>query len=71
MIHLLLQQPLSIDIVPDYIPEQHTASQMQPPYLNNSHTIEAAMKDIRIGFSNDADLVLLTRTFRLLQELSC
>ena len=60
-----------IDIVPDHIPKQHTASQMQNSYLHNSHTIEAAMKDIIIRISNDADPALLTRTFRLLQELSC
>ena len=29
------------------------------------------MKDITVRISNDADPVLLTRTFRLLQELSC
>ena len=27
------QDVVPIDIVPDYIPEQHTASQMQNPYL--------------------------------------
>lgn len=62
---------VSIDIVPDSIPEQHTASQMQNPYLDNSHTIEVAMKDITIRISNKADPALLTRTFRLLQEFSC
>ena len=65
------QDVVPIDIVPDHIPEQHTASQMQNSYLHNSHTIEVAMKDIIIRISNDADPVLLTRTFRLLQELSC
>lgn len=65
------QDVVPIDIVPDLIPEQHTASQMQNSYLHNSHTIEVAMKDIIIRISNDADPVLLTRTFRLLQELSC
>ena len=44
---------------------------MQNPYLNNLHTIEVAMKDITIRISNDADPALLTRTFRLLGELSC
>ena len=47
------------------------ASQMQNSYLDNSHTIEVAMKDITIRISNDADPALLTRTFRLLEELSC
>ena len=65
------QDVVPIDIVPDHIPEQHTASQMQNMYLDKSHTIEVAMKDITVRISNDADPVLLTRTFRLLQELSC
>ena len=60
-----------IDIVPDHIPEQHTASQMQNMYLDNSHTIEVAMKDITVRINNDVDPLLLTRTFRQLQELSC
>ena len=60
------------DVVPiDIVPEQHTASQMLNSHLDNSHTIEVAMKDITVRISNDADPVLLTRTFRLLQELSC
>ena len=52
-------------------PKQHTASQMLNSNLDNSHTIEVAMKDITVRISNDADPVLLTRTFRLLQEFSC
>ncbi len=54
------QDVVSIDIVPEHILEQHTASQMQNSYLDNSHTIEVAMKDITIRISNDADPVLLT-----------
>lgn len=65
------QDVVPIDIVPNHIPEQHTASQMQNSYLDNSHTIEVAIKDITVRISNDAVPVLLTRTFRLLQELSC
>ena len=65
------QDVVPIDIVPDYIPEQHTASQMQNPYLDNSHTIEVDLKDITIRISNDADPAPLTRTFRLLGGLSC
>ena len=65
------QDVVPIDIVPEHIPEQHTASQMQNSYLDNSHTIEVAIKDITVRISNHADPVLLTRTFRLLQELSC
>ena len=65
------QDVVPIDIVPEHIPEQHAASQMQKPYLDNSHTIEVAMKDITVHISNDADPVLLARIFRLLQEFSC
>ena len=60
-----------IDIVPDHLPEQHAASQMQQMYLDNSHTIEVTMKDVIIRISNDADPVLLTRTLRLIRETSC
>ena len=34
-------------------------------YLDNSHTIEVAMKDITVRISNDADPVLLTRTLHV------
>ena len=44
---------------------------ISPLHPDNSHTIEVAMKDITVRISNDADPLLLTRTFRLLQELSC
>ena len=40
------QDVVPIDIVPDHIPEQHTASQMLNSNLDNSHTIEVSMKDI-------------------------
>lgn len=65
------QDVVPIDIVPDHMPEQHTTSQIQNPYPDNSHTIEVAIKDSTIRISNNADPVLLTRTFRLLQELTC
>ena len=59
------QDVVPIDIVPDHIPEQHTASQMLNSNLDNPHTIEVSMKDITVRISNDADPVLLTRTFRM------
>ena len=65
------QDVVPIDIVPDHLPEPHTASQMQQMNLDNSHTIEVTMKNVTIRISNDADPVLLTRTFRLIQETSC
>ena len=46
-------------------------SQMLNSNLDNPHTIEVSMKDITVRISNDADPVLLTRTFRMLQEFSC
>ena len=72
MTFLTKQDVIPIDIVPDYIPEQHTASQILNSHFDNSHMIKvAAMKDITVRISNAADPILLTRTFRLLQELSC
>ena len=65
------QDVVPIDIVSAHLLEQHTASQMHQTDLDNSHTIEVAMKDITVRISNDADPILPTRTFRLLQELSC
>ena len=65
------QDVVPIDIVPDNIPEQHTESQIQKPYPDNSHTIEVTRKDITVRISNDADPALLARTFRMLWELSC
>ena len=65
------QDVVPIDIVPDHLPEQNAASQMQQMYLDNSHTIEVTMKDVLIRISNDADPVLLTRTLRLIREISC
>ena len=41
------QDVVPIDIIPDYIPEQHTASQIQTPYHGNSHTVEVARKPMR------------------------
>lgn len=65
------QDVVPIDIVPDHLPEQHTAMQMHQMYLDNSHTIEVTMKDVTVRISNDADPILLTRTLRLIQETSC
>lgn len=69
--HLEVPRPKQDVVSIDIVPEPHTASQMKTPYLDNSHTIEVAMKDIAVRISDVADPVLLTRTFRLLQELSC
>lgn len=63
--------PIPIDLVPDSFPEQHASSQMQEPYLDNSHTFEIAVKDITIRIRNGAEPTLLTRTFHILQEFLC
>ena len=65
------QDIVPIDMVSDQFPEQNTASQMQNTYLDNSHTIEVAMKDTVIRIHNNADPILLTRTLRLIQETLC
>ena len=65
------QDMVPIDIVPEHIPEQNTALQLKNTYLDNPHTIEVALKDITVRISNDADPILLTRIFHLLQEFSC
>ena len=41
---------------------------MQEPYLDNSHTIEIAVKDITIRIRNGAEPTLLTRTYMKSQE---
>ena len=65
------QDVVPVDIVSQHIPDQHTASQMKKQYLDNSHTIEVAMRDITVFFSNDVDPILLTRIIHILKELSC
>lgn len=59
-----------IDIVSEHLPQQHAALQMQQKqmYLDNSHTMEVATKDVTIRISNDANPVLLNRTLCLLRE---
>ena len=74
--HLEVPRPKQ-DVVPIAIePESSPAGLIPdngncPMHLDNSHTIEVSMKDITVRISNDADPVLLTRTFRMLQEFSC
>ena len=66
------QDVVRIAIEPEHTPAELVSMKKNCSlYLDNSHTIEVAIKDITVRISNDADPVLLTRTFRLLQELSC
>ena len=62
------QDVVSIDIVPHSFSEQHASAKIQKTYLDNSHTIEIAVKDITIRIRNDAEPTLLTRTFQMLLE---
>lgn len=65
------QEVVPIDLVPDSFPEQHAPTQMQEPYLDHSHTIEIAVKDITIRIRNGAEPTLLTKTFQILLESLC
>ena len=66
------QDVVQIAIEPELSPaELFQDERSSSMYLDNSHTIEVSMKDITVRISNDADPVLLTRTFRMLQEFSC
>lgn len=67
-----VEQPAP-DIVPvQIIPEEiHDCRARSDRYLDNSHTIEISMGTAIIRISNDADPALLSRTIRILGELSC
>ena len=73
--HLEVSRPkqdvVPIDIVPDHIPEQHTASQMQNTYLDNSHTIEIEADGLLIRMSNEIKPVLLKMLMDTLKESLC
>mgnify|MGYP000187588762 CR=1 FL=1 len=51
------QDVVPIDIVSERLPEQHTASQMQQMYLDNSHTIEIEADGLLIRMSNEIKTV--------------
>ena len=65
------QDVVPIDIVPDHIPEQHTVSQMQKLYLDNSHTIEIEAKGLTIRMSNTVQPMLLKILMDALKEPLC
>ena len=65
------QDVVPIGIVPAQLPEQHTASQMKQMYLDNSNTIQIAIKELKVRLTNVVDPVLLSRTLHLLQEFVC
>ena len=65
------QDVVPIDLVLNSFSEQHSSSKRQETYLDNSHTLEIAVKDITIRIRNDAEPALLTRTFQMLLESLC
>lgn len=65
---------VSIDIVPEEIPETPAMLQLRPQatlHLDNSHTIEVVVKDVTIHICNNADPILLSQMIRLIREPSC
>ncbi|MBS6180978.1 MAG: helix-turn-helix domain-containing protein [Erysipelotrichaceae bacterium] len=74
--HLEIPQPtqdvVSVDIVPEKLPEPSASFRQQTPLnLDNSHTIEVAINDITIRISNNADPILLSQTIKFLRMLPC
>ena len=67
------QEVVPIEVVPDPNPEPITTSSFvqSNQNLDNSHTIEIAIKELKIRISNEVDPVLLSRTLHLLQEFVC
>ena len=67
------QEVVPIEVVPDPHPEPVTTSSFvrSNQNLDNSHTIEIAIKELKVRITNEVDLVLLSRTLHLLQEFVC
>ena len=67
------QEVVPIKVVPEPHPEPVATNSCIQSNLNldNSHTIEIAIKDLKIRINNDADPMLLSRTLHLLQEFLC
>ena len=65
------QDVVPIDIVPDHLPEPHTASQMQQMNLDNSHTIEIEADGLLIRMSNEIKPLLLKMLMDTLKESLC
>lgn len=67
------QEVVPIEVVPDSHPEPAaTSSYVQSnQHLDNSHTIEIAVKDLKVRIRNEVDPILLSRTLHLLQEFLC
>lgn len=67
------QEVVSVDIVPEMLPEPPASFQLQQANMNldNSHTIEVVVHGITIRICNNADPILLSQTLKVLRELSC
>lgn len=67
------QDIVSIDIVPEKLPEQPATCQIHPASLNldNSHTIEVVVNGIVIRVCNNADPLLLSKILHLFRSLPC
>ena len=67
------QEVVPVEIVPEPKPEPVTTSAFTQHGLNldNSHTIEIAMKDLKIRITNGTDPILLSQTLHMLREFLC
>ena len=69
--HLEIPRPKQDVVSIDIVPEQHTASQMQNSYLDNSHTIEIEADGLLIRMSNEIKPLLLKMLMDTLKESLC
>lgn len=67
------QDVVPVDIVSESQPEPVTTSAFTQHNLNldNSHTIEISIKDLKIRIANETDPILLSRTLHMLREFLC
>ena len=67
------QEVVPVEIVPESQPEPVTTSAFtqHEQNLDNSHTIEIAIKDLKIRITNETDPILLSRTLHMLREFLC
>lgn len=67
------QDVVPVDIVPESQPEPVTTSAFTQHTLNldNSHTIEISIKDLKIRIANGSDPILLSQTLHMLREFLC
>ena len=63
------QEVVPIEIIPESKPEHLTTSAFKQHDLNldNSHTIEISIKDLKIRITNETDPILLSRTLHMIR----